>query len=55
MGDGEIKRLIDSGIHPHDLKPNSRYDLFKDKAGNIYTRLKRGGDAESTGLNINDF
>jgi RHS repeat-associated protein len=52
---GEIRRLQRGDIDPHDLKPNSRWDLFKDKAGNIYTRLKRGGEAEETGLNINDF
>jgi RHS repeat-associated protein len=55
LSNGEIRRLQRGGVDPHDLKPNSRWDLFKDKAGNIYTRLKRGGEAEGTGLNINDF
>ena len=54
---GEIKRLQNSGIDPHDLKPKkhgSRYDLFKDKDGNVYVMNKDGSGApEGTGININ--
>ena len=54
---GEIKRLQDCGIDPHDLKPKkhgSRYDLFKDTDGNIYVMNKDGrGEPDATGININ--
>ena len=55
----EVKRLQNSGIDPHDLKPKkhgSRYDLFKDKDGNIYVMNKDGsGEPDGTGININDL
>ena len=52
----EIKKLIDSGNHPHKLKPNARYDLFKDKDGNIHVKPKDGiGCGDPTGININDL
>jgi hypothetical protein len=54
LSNGEINQLIRSGNHPHDLKPNSKYDLFKDVLGNISVRPKSGvGPGEPTGLNIN--
>ena len=43
LSKGEIKKLQESGIDPHDLKPkkhSSRYDLFKDREGNIYVMNK---------------
>ncbi len=56
---GEIKRLQNSGIDPHDLQPKkhgSRYDLFKDEDGNIYVMNKDGsGEPDATGININDL
>ena len=53
---GEIQKLIDGGVHPHDLKDNSRQDLFKDGDGNISVKPKAGnGPGDPTGLNINDF
>ena len=53
---GEIKKLIDKGVHPHDLKDNSRQDLFKDKDGNIVVKPRSGtGPGEPTGHNINDY
>jgi len=53
---GEIDRLIKGGIHPHDLKDNSKQDLFKDKDGNIWVKPKSGiGPGDPTGVNINDF
>ncbi|MBI5559212.1 MAG: RHS domain-containing protein [Deltaproteobacteria bacterium] len=58
LSPGEIKKLINGGEHPHNLKPkpNSRYDLYKDKNGNIEIRPKGGkGPGEPTGININDF
>ncbi|MDO8444571.1 MAG: RHS repeat-associated core domain-containing protein [Deltaproteobacteria bacterium] len=56
LSKGEIKQLIKGGVHPHDLKPNSRYDLFKDGKGNILVGPRSGaGPGEPTGFNINDF
>jgi RHS repeat-associated protein len=52
----EIKKLQQNGIDPHDLKPNSRYDLFKDKDGNLFVKPKNGsGPGDPTGLNINEL
>jgi hypothetical protein len=56
LSKGEIKKLKDAGIDPHDLKPNSKYDLFKDKDGNIIVKPKSGvGPGDPTGLNINNL
>jgi hypothetical protein len=59
LSKGEIKKLQDNGIDPHDLKPKyngSRYDLFKTKDGDIVVLPKNGvGEPDPTGLNINDF
>jgi hypothetical protein len=43
LSNGEIKKLLDNKIDPHNLKPNSKYDLFKDKDGNIWVKPKDGG------------
>ncbi|MDX2230509.1 MAG: polymorphic toxin type 33 domain-containing protein [Leptolyngbyaceae cyanobacterium bins.349] len=55
----EIAKLKKSGIDIHELKGvrgASRKDLYKDKDGAIYIKLKDGlGAGEFTGLNINDF
>ncbi|WP_410017525.1 polymorphic toxin type 33 domain-containing protein [Pseudomonas sp. 6D_7.1_Bac1] len=57
MSPGEIDKLKGAGIDPHELKPaknGSRYDLFKDKNGNIKIKPKSGsGPGEPTGININ--
>jgi|SRR5579864_1959753 len=59
LSKGEIKKLQDAGIDPHDLKPKkggSRYDLFKDENGDISVMNKDGsGEAEPTGYNINNL
>ncbi len=56
LTNGDIKKLIDGGIHPHDLKDNSKQDLFKDRDGNIIIKPKKGnGSGDPTGININDF
>ena len=56
LSPGEIKKLLKSDIDPHDLKPNSKYDLFKDEKGNIFVKPKDGsGPGDPTGININDF
>ncbi|WP_104428566.1 polymorphic toxin type 33 domain-containing protein [Methylobacter tundripaludum] len=40
----------------HDLKDNSKQDLFKDRDGNIVVKPKSGiGPGDPTGHNINDF
>lgn len=56
LSGGEIKILKNNGIDVHDLKPNSKYDLFKDKKGEIFYKPKNGaGPGETTGINIHDF
>jgi len=56
LTNGEIDKLIKGGIHPHDLKDNSRQDLFKDNDGNIVVKPKSGiGPGDSTGININNY
>jgi RHS repeat-associated protein len=58
LSKGEIKKLQDNEIDPHDLKPDpkSRYDLFKKPNGDIVVKLKGGGGpGEPTGYNINDL
>jgi RHS repeat-associated protein len=56
LSDGEVDKMIDKGIHPHDLKPDSKYDLYKNGNGDIFVRRKKGrGEPDPTGLNINDF
>jgi hypothetical protein len=59
LSKGEIKKLKGNGYDIHDLKGGknaSRYDLYKDKNGNIYVKRKGGvGDGEALGININDL
>ena len=51
------ERLISKREPVHDVKgENSRWDLFKDKKGNIYKARKGGrGEAETVDRNINDY
>jgi hypothetical protein len=57
----EIKKLKSKWINIHDLKPKkngSKFDLFKDKIGEIYYKRKtwRGtSNPEYPWYNINDF
>jgi len=59
LSKGEIKKLQENGYDPHDLKPKkdgSKFDLFKDRNGNIKVKPKNGsGPGEPTGININDL
>ena len=59
LSKGEIEKLKNSGFDPHDLKPRkngSRFDLFKDRFGNIIIKPKKGnGPGDPTGINIKDF
>lgn len=56
LSNGEIRFLERSGIDPHDLKPNSRYDLFIDRNGDIIVKPKSGiGSGDPTYININDL
>jgi hypothetical protein len=56
LSSGEIKKLQQAGFDPHDLKPNSKYDLFKDKNGNIFVKPKDGsGPGDLTDININNL
>jgi RHS repeat-associated protein len=53
---GEIKILEEHDIDPHDLKPNSKFDLFKSPTGEIVVKPKGGqGPGDPTGININDL
>lgn len=56
---GEIDRLKEAGIDPHDLKKQlgkSKSDLFKRPNGDICVKPKDGsGPGEDTGFNINDL
>ena len=54
LSPGEIKKLKKAGINPHELKPNSKFDLFKNKDGDICVMPKDGsGPGDPTGININ--
>ena len=59
LSNGEIRKLQKSGVDVHELKGGkgaSRYDLYKDRQGNIIVKRKGGkGEGEATGLNIKDF
>ena len=56
LSPGEIKKLKKAGHDPHEFKPNSKFDLFKDKDGNICVKPKDGsGPGDPTGININDL
>lgn len=59
LSDGEIEKLKDAQIDPHDLKPQkggSKFDLYKNGNGDIFVRRKKGtGEPDPTGLNINDY
>ena len=59
LSKGEIKRLEDAGHDVHDLKGGknaSKYDLYKDRCGNIYVKPKGGrGPGEPINVNINDL
>ena len=56
LSNGEISKLKKNGIDLHNLKPHSDYDLYKDKKGNIFIKLKNSkAQGEWTGYNINDF
>ncbi|HEY5753582.1 MAG TPA: polymorphic toxin type 33 domain-containing protein [Chthoniobacterales bacterium] len=40
LSKGEIKKLKQAGLDPHDLKPNSKYDLFKDDNGDHHRKAE---------------
>jgi RHS repeat-associated protein len=55
LSDGEIKKLKNAGHDIHDLKPNSDFDLFKNRNGDIFVKPKSGiGPGDPTGININN-
>ena len=58
LSNGEIKKLKNNDIDVHELKGkgSSRYDLYKDKKGDVYQTLKQGkGEPRSTGINIKEL
>ena len=59
LSPSEIRRLERGNVDVHQLKGGKgagRYDLFKDKDGNIYVKPKSGaGPGDPTGLNINHY
>lgn len=55
LSEGEIKKLKAAGYDIHDLKPNARFDLFKDPQGNIFIKPKDGsGPGDPLNININE-
>jgi hypothetical protein len=55
LSEKEIKELKKNGVDIHELKGkgSSRYDLYKDRNGNVYQMLKGGrGEPQSTGINL---
>ena len=54
LSQGEIKKLQDAGYDPHDLKPNARYDLYKNQNGDIsvFPKGNLNGPGDPTGLSI---
>ncbi len=56
---GDIKKLEDAGFDVHELKGGknaSKFDLYKDREGNIYVKPKGGrGEGDPLGININDI
>jgi hypothetical protein len=50
----DIKALKDAGYDVHDLKPNSRYDLYRNANGDIsvFPKGNLNGPGDPTGLNI---
>jgi hypothetical protein len=56
LTNGDIKKLQANGIDPHDLKPNSKYDLFKDRNGDVFVKPKSGsGPGDPTGINLKEL
>ena len=63
LSKGEAKKLDKGGENPEKIKQeivgkknSGKYDLYKDKQGNIYVKPKGGqGPGEPTGLNIKNF
>jgi hypothetical protein len=52
----DIGLPIAHGMHPHRLKPYSRYDPFKDKNGNVFVKPHGGvGPGDWTEGNLNDL
>jgi Bacterial toxin 33 len=58
LSNGEIQKLKNNDVDIHELKGkgSSKYDLYKDKKGDVYQTLKYGkGEPRSTGINIKDL
>ena len=57
LSPGEIKKLKDAGYDAHELKSSSsKFDLYKDKSGNVYQLLKGGrGEPSSVDFNIKNI
>jgi hypothetical protein len=56
LSSGDIEKLRSNDIHPHDLKPNSKYDLFKNQNGDVFVKPRSGtGPGEPTGINLKEL
>jgi RHS repeat-associated protein len=59
LSKGEIKKLKNAGYDIHELKGGkgaSRYDIYKDKKGDLYVKRKGGkGEGEPLNININEL
>jgi len=55
LSDGDIQRLERAGFDIHDIKQDSKGDLFKDKSGNVFLKPKDGsGPGDPTGINLSN-
>jgi RHS repeat-associated protein len=58
LSKGELKALEKAGYHPHDLKPNSRYDIYKDPATGevrVFPKGNLSGPGDPTNLYIRNL
>jgi len=59
LTNGDIQTLQNAGHDIHELKGGenaSKYDLYKDTAGNVYVKPKGGkGPGDETGINVKDL
>jgi RHS repeat-associated protein len=53
----EIEKLKEAGYDPHDLKPNSQYDLYKNQNGDIsvFPKNNLNGPGDPTGIQIKNL
>jgi Bacterial toxin 33/Domain of unknown function (DUF4150) len=62
LSNSDVKNLQKNGYDPHEIKddcgcrPNSRYDLFKNRGGDVFVNDKANtGEPIATGINLNNL